>query len=165
VVEIIPRLFVGDAADAPKAKEKGFAIAAMCKECPDGHRATLGYKTPGATKGPDYFFVERGKHFAGNLIDVDDPDFIRPEVINPALAFIKKHYENGEKVLVHCEKGHSRGPTTAFMFLRSIGELPYGFKRSEKIFKTLYPKYSPAVGIHSYARTNWVELGKNAPTT
>jgi hypothetical protein len=158
--QIINRVYVGDEEDAPKALEQGFAVASMCKECPVGHRSMLKYDTLGAPQGPDYYFVKRGKHFAANLIDVDNPDFIPEEVINPALDWIKEHYDKGDKILIHCEKGHSRGPTTTMMFLRSIGELPYSFRISYKIFKTLYPKIDPAKGIEIYARKHWDELGK-----
>jgi hypothetical protein len=156
--KILDRLYVGDQNDAPKARKEGFAIASICKECPDGHRAILGYTGRGAPEGPDYYFVERGKHLAANVIDVDDPSFIPEEAINPALDFIKKHYDLGEKVLIHCEKGHSRGPTTCLMFLRSIHEMPYPFKIGEKIFKTLYRDFNPAKGIETYARQHWGEL-------
>lgn len=162
MVKIIHNVFVGNQNDAPKAFKEGFAVASMCKECPDGHRATLGYKTAGAPKGPDYYFVEQGKHFAANLIDADDPAFIPSEVINPALKFIREQYFKGEKVLIHCERGHSRGPTTCLMFLRTIGEMPYPFPIAEKIFKTLYRAYSPSNGIQTYARQHWKELNYDA---
>ena len=158
--QIINQIYVGDQDDAPKAKEQGFAVASICKECPDGHRAMVGYTTPGAPAGPEYYFVQKGKNFAANVIDVDDPDFIPEAAINPALEFIKEQYDKGEKVLIHCEQGHSRGPTTCLLFLRMIGEMPYSFKIAEKIFRTLYPKYDPGKGMNIYARRHWQELGK-----
>jgi hypothetical protein len=156
--QIINRLYVGDEEDAPKALEQGFAVASMCKECPVGHRAMVGYTTLGAPSGEGYYHAQKGKHFTANLIDVENPDFIPEDVINPALDFIKKYYDKGDKVLIHCEQGRSRGPTTCMMFLRSIGEFPYSFKVSYKIFKTLYPKLDPGKGIEIYARRHWNEL-------
>jgi hypothetical protein len=157
--KVIERIFVGDKEDAPIAINKGFAVASMCKESPYGHRDMVGYKTLGATPGPDYYFVKRGKQFAANLIDVEDVNFIPEEVINPALDFIREHYDKGEKVLIRCERGHSRSPSTCLLFLRSIGEMPYSFKTAEKIMKTLYRPYDPSNGIRTYARTHWAELG------
>lgn len=130
----------------------------MTKEGPSGHRSILGYDTPGAPKNDNYYFIKKGRHFAANLIDVDDPNFIPEEVINSALDFIKQSYDKKEKVLINCQQGHSRGPTTTLMFLRSIGEMPYSFKTSEKIFKSLYPKYDPGNGMKTYAKTHWEEL-------
>ena len=161
MVKIVHQVYVGDQDDAEQVlrNKKDFAVATMTKEGPVGHRSMLGYQTLGAPKNDDYYYVISGKHFAGNLIDVSDPAFIPEEVINPALDFIKKHYDNGEKVLIHCEQGHSRGPTTALLFLRLIGEMPYSFTSSCKIFKSLYPKFEPGNGMLTYARNHWKELG------
>jgi hypothetical protein len=156
--KIIECLYVGDQDDAPEALNKDFTVVSMLKEGPVGHRSILKYDTLGAPNDKNYYFVIRGKHFAGNLIDTEDPDFIPEEVINPALEFIKKQYDKGEKVLVHCQHGVSRSPVTVMMFLRSIGEFPYSFNVSKKIFKTLYPKLDPAKGIEIYARRHWAEL-------
>lgn len=160
--EVIKRIWVGDQDDAPKAFDKNFAVCSVVKEGPVGHRSVLKYTTLAAPHDENYYYVIRGKHFAGNLLDLDDPDFTPSEVINPALEFIKKHYDSGDDILIHCERGHSRGPSVCLMFLKTISEMPYPFVRAEKIFRTLYPKYDPASGIRSYAREHWKELGKDA---
>lgn len=158
--KIIDRVFVGDQDDAPEALKKDFSVASMTKEGPEGHRSILKYTTLGAPKGEDYYSVRRGKHFAANLIDVDDPTLVPEEVINSALLFIKEQYDKGEKILIHCQQGRSRGPTTTLMFLRSIGEFPYSYRVSTKIFKSLYPNFDPGKGMDIYARTHWEELWK-----
>lgn len=158
MVEIINHLYVGGDQDFDKAAEHGFAICSCCKEGPNGHRSVLEYTTLGAPKGKNYYFVERGKHLALNLIDSDDPNFIPKQAILPALDFIHKHLHAGDNVLVHCNAGRSRGPTTTLMFLRSIGEMPYNFVQAEKIYRTLYPKYDPGQGMRQFARSHWSEL-------
>jgi hypothetical protein len=153
-----PILFVGDDNDDPEAAKKGYAILTAAKDGPWGHRAALRYTTMGASKDKNYFHAERGKRMVLNLLDLDNPDFIQEDVIFPALKFINKHLKAGDKVLVHCNAGHSRGPTIGMMFLRTIGELPGGFLTSEKVFRVLYPKYDPGIGMRTFARSHWTEL-------
>lgn len=156
--EIFPKLYVGDDEDYDKAKENGFAIVSCCKDGPHGHRAMLKYTSLGAPKNKDYFFVRKGNHLVLNLVDSDDPTYIPEKVINPALKFIDEKLKAGDKVLVHCNKGHSRGPTVVMMYLRSIGDLPERFREAYKIFKTIYDKFDPGQGMLFYARSHWPTL-------
>lgn len=156
-----PILFVGDDSDEAEAQKRGYAIVAACKDGPHGHRSALGYRSLGAPKNAQYHEAIRGKKMVLNLIDVDDPHFVPEEVIFPALQFINKHLKAGDKVLVHCNAGHSRAPTLALMFLRSIGELPQSFRTSEKVFRALYPNYDPGTGMRTFARAHWQQLKDN----
>ena len=156
-----PVLFVGDDADDEEAQKKGYAILSACKDGPYGHRAALGYKERGAPKGENYYHATRGKRMVLNLLDVDNPDFIPEQVIFPALNWINKHLKAGDKVLVHCNAGRSRGPTIGMLFLRTIGELPASFRTSEKVFRALYPDYAPGIGMRTFSRTHWQQLKDN----
>jgi predicted protein tyrosine phosphatase len=122
----------------------------------------LGYHTMGAPKGENYLFVRKGDHAAMNLIDVDDPQFISDDMLKKGIEFAKEMYAKGKPILIHCNAGHSRGPTTAMMFMRSIGELPQPFNRAKKIFSTLYPSFNPGHGMEFHARKLWNELGQDA---
>jgi len=153
-----PVLFVGDDADDQDADKKGYAILTAAKDGPYGHRAALRYTTMGAPKGDNYYHATRGKRMVLNLLDVDNPDFIPEQVIFPALKWINKHLKAGDKVLVHCNAGHSRGPSIGLAYLRAMGEMPYGFRTSEKVFKSLYPKYEPGNGMKSFVRAHWEQL-------
>lgn len=156
-----PILYVGDDEDDAEARKKGFAILRCCKDGPHSHRQMLGYTTQGAPKGKDYLHVTRGMFMALNLIDVDDPTFIQEGAIFPGLDFIHRHLKVGDRVLVHCNAGHSRGPTVGLLFLRTVGELPHDFTTSEKVFRTLYPEYDPGRGLRTFARAHWNELKDN----
>ena len=156
-----PILFVGDDNDDQEAAKKNFAIVTAAKDGPYGHRAALRYTTMGAPKGDNYYHATRGKRMVLNLLDVDNPDFIPEQVIFPALKWINKHLKAGDKVLVHCNAGHSRGPSIGLMFLRTIGEMPGGFLTSEKVFRALYPKYDPGIGMRTFSRTHWQQLKDN----
>lgn len=154
--QIIHNIFVGDDKDYEAVKgDSEFRIVRCCKYGPGGHQDTLGYHTLAAPDGPDKYWVKARCRFALNLLDLDDHNFVPMDAILLALDYAKAQLLDGKKVLFACNAGHSRGPSTALMFLRSIGEMPSGFMQSEKIFRTLYPKYSPAQGIRQAARDNW----------
>lgn len=152
-------VWVGDDNDYLKIQGRdGWAAARMCKYGPGGHQQTLGYTTRGAPKGKNYLSVQKGNHLAVNLIDTTDPNFVPFECIKIALDFIKAKLQEGKKVLVTCNAGHSRSPSTGLAFLRSVGDMPYSFGRSETIYHTIYPKYSPNMGIRQIIREHWSEL-------
>jgi len=156
--EVIKGVYVGSDEDVTKAKSRGYSRLAACKDGPDGHRTMLQYHTMGAPQGPEYLFAKRQHWGAMNLIDPDDPDMIPDEVLDAGLRFIHERRQAGDKILIHCNHGHSRGPTMALMYLRAIGELPQSFTRAVHIFKTLYPSYSPNLGMRTKARERWGTL-------
>jgi hypothetical protein len=165
-MEIISRLYVGDDASYERLKdEKGWSFLRCCKDGPGGHRQTLGYTTLAAPHGPDYLWCQKNKrHMALNMIDVEDPQMMPEEMILKGIEFINERMNAGDKVLVACNAGISRSPTTAMLFLRTIGELDQPFNRAQKIFDTLYPKHDPGAAIEFHARNMWDELkGINLP--
>lgn len=158
-MEVITRLYVGNDALYERLKDReGWSWLRCCKYGPGGHKDMLGYTTMAAPKGKDYLFARRGNHMALNLIDSDDPNYIQPDLVNEGLEFIKERMDAGDKVLVACNHGSSRSPTTALMYLRTVGEMPHNFVQSEKVFRTLYPNYDPGQGMRQYARAHWSEL-------
>lgn len=161
--QVYDKLYVGGDTDYDKLKDvKGWSWLRCCKYGLGGHQQTLGYHSMGAPKGPDYLAVRRGNLMALNFIDAHDPNLIPKAMIDKGLAFIGERLAAGDKVLVACNAGHSRGPTTAMLYLRSIGELPYHFITSENIYRTLYKNYDPGIGVRQFARTHWSVYGSNA---
>ena len=164
--EIYTNLWVGGDDDYLKVKNlNGWSWLRACKYGPDGHRDTLLYDTLGAPKGPEYLHVRRRNFCALNLIDVDDPNFIPFECIKYGLDFVKEELAKNRKVLIACNQGHSRGPSIGLMFLRAIGDMPHNFLTSEKIYRAIYPKYDPALGIRQIARDSWTLLNNLENTT
>lgn len=154
--EIYTNVYVGDDNDYLKIKDDPtFRSCRMCKFGPDGHKETLGYDTMGAPKGKNYISVEADNRIAINIIDMDDPHMIPWECITKALDYAKKKLAEGYKILFACNSGHSRGPTTGLLFLRSIGDMPHNFVTSERIYSALYRKYDPGMGMRQVARSHW----------
>jgi hypothetical protein len=156
--QVISNLYVGGDKDVPEAKKRGYARLAATKDGIDSHRSMLGYTGRSAPKGDEYLYARRGDVMALNLIDVDDPEMIPWEMLEAGIKFVAEMLQAGKKILVHCNAGHSRGPTTAFMAMRAIGELPQPFNRARHIFKTLYEPFSPGHGMEVKAREHWLEL-------
>jgi hypothetical protein len=156
---IFPKLWVGGDTDYEKMKDReGWSFARMCKYGPGGHQQTLGYTTPGAPKGKDYLSVRKGNLLAVNVLDLDDPNMIPFDCFKVALDFIKERLNAGDRVLVACNAGHSRGPSTGLAFLRSIGDMPHNFHMSEKVYRGLDPMYDPGMGVRQVMREHWSEL-------
>ena len=154
--EVISRLYVGGDNDYLKHKDdKEWSVLRCCKEGPGGHRETLGYTTAGSPKGTEYLSVKGRKRLALNFIDPNDPNFIPVKMVETGIEYVGHRMSAGDKVLVACNAGHSRGPTVAMLYMRGIGELPHNFITSERIFRTLYPEYDPGIGMRSFARTHW----------
>jgi hypothetical protein len=160
MAEIYSRVFVGGDSDYERVKGKeGWSWIRCCKYGVDGHKDLLGYLTPGAPKNKDYYFYRKNSHLlALNLLDLDDPAMIPFECIKASLDFAKERWDAGDNVGFFCNSGRSRGPSNGLAFLRSLGDFPYWFQKSEHIFKTIYPKYSPGQGIREKMKDWWVQL-------
>lgn len=153
---IIHNLYVGDdAAYAHVAGKRDWSVLRCCKEGPGGHRDTLGYSARPAPDGKHYLFADQVRRRALNFIDAHDPNFVPREMVVKGLEYIDARLAAGDKVLVACNQGGSRGPVTAMLYMRAIGELPYHFVKAEHVFHTLYPNYDPGIGLRTVAKNNW----------
>jgi hypothetical protein len=163
--DIMPRLYIGGDADYEKLSASpdrpGWSYLRCNKYGTGGHQQTLKYTTPAAPQGKDYLSVRRGNLLALNMLDLDDPNFVSPEMIRTGLDFIRERLDAGDKVLVSCNQGQSRAPTMGLMFMRSVGEMPLSFVQSERVYRTFYPHYNPKQGIRQYARSHWAELANS----
>jgi hypothetical protein len=155
--EIYTRIYVGGDEDYLKVKGKdGWSFLRCAKYGPDGHKELLGYFTQGAPKNKHYYFYRKNKHLeALNLLDLPDPNMIPWECMKAGLDFVKERWDDGDKILIACNSGRSRGPSTGLAFLRSIGDMPHHFIKAENIYRTLYPHYSPGQGIRQKMKDWW----------
>lgn len=159
--EVYPSLFVGGDADyEAKKTDKSFSFLRCCKYGDGGHQQLLGYHTLAAPEGKEKYVAHKGNLMALNLLDLHDPHYINSGMIEAGLEFIQQQLAEGKKVLVACNHGHSRGPSIALLYMRSIGEMPYNLGMSERVFSALYPNYSPKQGIRQYIRWHWSDWVK-----
>ena len=138
MTEVYPNLFIGDDSDC----KQDFAVIHACKSC----FMKLHETEP-------YLAIKQGKDIYLNIVDAPEQihHFIRP-IIDIALNFINTN----EKVLIHCNKGESRSPSIAMLYMAIKGYLPNKtYNKASEAFRTLYPSFSPNKGIETYIRNNW----------
>jgi predicted protein tyrosine phosphatase len=86
-----------------------------------------------------------------------------PPLFTSFMVFSNKHWNEGRKLLIHCNQGESRAPSLAMLFmakgLSAINNVSYESARSE--FEKLYPRYNPGKGIETYFSRNWALLGSD----
>lgn len=158
MIEIYPNLFVGAENDYERTIkfQPGWWIVHACKE--PYHRQLLGYTGRGAPKEhPEYLLARREKRLFLNLVDVEDPTYVAKEIMDSAMIFIAEGLKAGEKVLVHCNLGESRGPSIGLLYLAAYTDrLPkQSLNDAEIEFAKIYPMYAPKRGIREFLRMNW----------
>ena len=84
-----------------------------------------------------------------------------PESFVYFMEFAKKYYNDGKKIVIHCNLGQSRAPSLALLFmakhLKTISDKSYGLAKKE--FSHIYPNYDPGNGIQIYLDKNWETVG------
>jgi hypothetical protein len=158
--EIYNKVFIGNDETYEKYKDRaGWSFLRCCKYGPGGHQDILKYTTLGAPEGKNKYWAMRGNNLmALNLLDLDDPYFVPWDAIKKGLNFVEERRQLGDNVLIACNAGHSRGPTTGLMYLRGIGDMPWHFAKAEHIYRTIYPEYDPGTGIRQFAKMHWTDL-------
>jgi len=158
MIEVYPKLFVGDQIDYELnvIMQRGWAVVHACKE--PYHRQALGYRGRRPPEGHHESLVaRRGRRLILNMVDAKDPELFSKEMIDVALGFIDEALYKGLKVLVHCDRGESRSPSIALLYMAArLDELPIeSLEAAEEKFRTIYPYYNPQPGIHEHLRQNW----------
>jgi hypothetical protein len=158
MVEVYKNLFVGsgeDFASVGHLSSWGFVQAA--KE--PWHRQALGYDERGiALTHREYLIAKRGNRMILNMVDAPSPDFFRTVFFYESCDFIGELlYNDTLKVLVHCNRGESRAPSIALVYLAfRVGALPTeSFVSAANAFLELYPNYAPGRGIQEFLQKNW----------
>lgn len=134
------------------------AVVHACKSpC---HQRAVGYKGSLPNAHPNYLVLERENDLYLNIIDPPIPLFM-PPLFSNFLTFAKKHWQEGRKLLVHCNQGESRAPSLVLLFLAKglsvIDKSSYQAARKE--FEAIYSQYIPGKGIEAYFTKNWESLG------
>ncbi len=158
MIEIHPNLFIGNEYDyeSKVRNNLGWCVVHACKE--PYHRQALGYIQRAAPKNhPEYLIARRGNRLILNLVDAPDPAYIPKEIIDTALAFIDDNLKSGNRILVHCNEGCSRSAGIGLLYLaRFTDKVPKGsFFEAEKVYRSIYPPYSPKSGMRGFMIENW----------
>jgi len=160
MIEIYSNVFVGDDTDAElvlKGTIDGYFILHAAKE--PFHRQMVGYIGRGAPKdSPEYLYARRGNRMALNMVDANNPKFFSKEMIEAGLDFLEEGYKAGKKLFVHCNRGESRSPSVAMLFVfKRILNNGATFEEAEAEIKKIYPDYAPNDGIRGHLQQYWSE--------
>lgn len=146
-------LFVGTLEDYDSIKsDMDFYTVIAAKE--PYHRLAVGYRGRSCGRdNPEYLFALRERCLICNLVDVDNPEWISPIIIERIFDSIKGELALGKKVLICCNKGRSRSATIGLMYLKQVGYFneKTKFEEAEKLYREIYPEYDPADGIRIFA--------------
>lgn len=154
MIEVAPRLYVGNAIDEKKMRGKdGWAILHCAKE--PYHREMVGYTSRALDRtDPEYLVALRDGRMALNMIDAPKPEFFAPAMVQAGLDFIRISLADDKKVLLHSQGG-SRGPIMALLYLAPT--MPEDFDAAEEALRGLYPNYTPGAGFRAFAKAHWNE--------
>lgn len=160
--EIYTGVYVGNQEDFEN-RVKGlpdWCVVHACKE--PYHRQALGYTSRAADKShPEYLFAIRDSSLILNLVDVDNPDWISPSIIDKAINFIDGSLADKKKVLIHCNQGMSRSAGIGLLYLAHIGLYNNcTFEIAEDKYRQIYPAYNPARGMRQFIKNNWSKYCK-----
>ena len=162
MIEIKQNLYIGNEQDYELVvkRQDGWAIVHACKE--PYHRQAVGYSGRACAKNhPEYLIAKRGNRVMLNLVDVDNPDWVHPSIVDTAIQFVDENLGNGLNVLIHCNQGCSRSASLGMLYLAHIGKfIGMDFAKAEALYKEVYPPYSPAGGMRGYMIRNWTKYCK-----
>ena len=163
--QIAENLWVGAQADWEHMQitnpNHGWAVVFAAKE--PFHRDALGYKGRAVEKDhPEYLIARRGHNLILNLIDADDPKYIPKEIIDAAVAHIRRTaLIDDHNAMIVCNQGGSRAPTIGLLCVAQ--GLPDDFEDAEAEYRKVCPSYAPARGMREFARANWSHYQGHTP--
>ena len=158
-VALTPQLTVGDEEAYKSINVKDYSLVIQAAKEP-WHRAALGYKGQGAPKtSPEYLLARRENRLILNLVDSPKGSFVPKKIIDDVICEMHARISNGESVFIHCNKGESRSPSIALLYLLAFG----GWNTRCKVdhdsivehFKTVYPAYNPSNGLKEFMTFFW----------
>lgn len=153
IVEVFTNLFVGDAEGIREAKKRDMYIIHAAKE--PWHRERLGYTGRAAPKNhPYYLWYADYLAMYCNLVDAPDAKYVPDELVTAIVWQMQAHLSIGKQVFIHCNKGESRAPTMALLYLLKNEK---GWTVDK--FKEAYPAYNPGAGMATYLQQFIEKLG------
>ncbi len=129
MIRLRDNLFVGTESDCRRG-DKSWAVVHACKHpC---HVSAVGYSGNLPQSHPSYLVLELGDDLFLNMIDPPVPLF-RLELFAAFLSFARRKTSESKKLLIHCNRGESRAPSLALVFLAKVsGTIPDDSYRSAR---------------------------------
>lgn len=153
--EVSENLYVGDESACQRVTSE-WAVVHACKHpC---HQSEVGYRGSLPQDHPEYLVATRGSEIFLNIVDMDrelSHEYTEP-IVSAALDFVEEHIDSRD-VLVHCNKGESRSPALAMLYLaKRAGELPdTSYSEAKQAYREIYSGYRPGQGVELYLQNHW----------
>lgn len=165
--QLIPHLLVGSMSDyeALGPAILRYSILGCAKEPLHRRFARLdgseedGYTTRSMpSDNAEYLYAERSHALYLNMVDARDPKYFSKEMIYKGIDFIEREISDGRDVLIVCNKGESRSPSIALLYLIEHGyfdKFDYFDEIVEKFKIFYYQNYNPGLGIYVFMQRIW----------
>jgi len=159
MIEVDKNLFVSDENSCFYEDKEDWVVIHACKHpC---HLRGVGYRGNLHSNHPNYLVLEKENHLFLNIVDMVrllSHNFTEP-IINAALNFIERKIQE-KKVLIHCNKGESRSPALALLFLakRKAVLSNDSYSKAKEEFTKIYGRYNPGRGVDLYLNQYWTKL-------
>ncbi len=158
MIAIIGDLWIGSEADYDQWREQPDRSYVLAARDP-WHRAMLGYTGRSAPiDSPDYLYVEREHLLVLNLVDADSITYIDERVIEKAMAFMSAEFGQFRQLACFCNKGESRSPTIALLWLHRTGWFADGESYDDAarwLNARMSGTYKPNGGMKAFAVEHW----------
>lgn len=153
---LIPdRLFIGDMEGCTCPLPMfGSRVAARIHACKHPcHMGKVGQLQPSDTR---YLGMEEYGDLFLNMIDSEKPLFQR-QSFEYFLRFARDNWLEERPLVIHCNKGQSRSPTLALLFMAKCLQIipDSSYDDAWDKFEETYGIYTPAAGIETWMRENW----------
>jgi hypothetical protein len=157
MVKIHDRLYIGDLTVCRIGSAELVVVHACKSPC---HQRSVGYTGSLSSQHSNYLALVQAYDLYLNIIDPPVPLFKR-ESFTQFLEFGSKHYDRGGSLLIHCNRGESRAPSLALVFLaKHLKAIPSdSYEAAKQAFSSLYAGYRPGLGIQKFLETNWNLIG------
>lgn len=154
--QIYDRLYLGTDYDCFKGNGDWTVVHACKSPC---HQRAVNYRGCLPNSHPNYLILEIKNNLYLNIIDPPQPLF-KPQLFISFLDFSRRHWNSGNNILIHCNRGESRSPSLALMFLaKHISIISNdSYDQAKEGFKIVFPAYAPGQGIQIYLRKHWGEF-------
>lgn len=157
MIEVYNKIYVGNEQDAKKLLFNSDWVVLHCCKNPF-HCDMVGYRGNLNKNHPNYPYIVKGNRMALNLVDIEYYDSSWHEfyinMFANAFDFIDNQLSAGKRILIHCNKGESRGPSVALLYMGYQGYYQE-FDKAVEDFRKKYPLYNPKSGIYENIKACW----------
>lgn len=106
--------------------------------------------------------IKVGNRLVLDMIDAREPEYFKFHHFETALEVIHRRLQDPCSVLIHCNRGLSRSPSLALLYLAHFAKkIPSkSYYDAARLMYYIYPRYLPGEGIQEYLIENWDRFKK-----